>query len=91
MRLAKFLLRFVFICNLCYLAGYLLRITEDPDRFAWITKHIIVLGYIVALPANILTSIYTIIILISGKTKWKEIPYIVFILNLLILLIQIFQ
>lgn len=89
MRLVKFLLKFVFICNLCYLAGWLLRITEQSERFSWILKHVIVLGYIVALPANIITSLLAIILLLANKVTWKELPGYLLILNLIILIVQI--
>jgi hypothetical protein len=85
MRLVKFLLKFVFICNLCYLAGWLLRITD----FMWMFKHIIVLGYLVALPANIITSLLAIILLLLHKVTWKELPGYLLILNLAILIVQI--
>ena len=89
MRLAIFLLKFVFICNLCYLLGWLLRITEQSDRFSWIWKHVLVLGYIVALPANIITSLLVIILLLARKVRWAELPGYLLVLNLIILLVQI--
>jgi len=89
MRLVKFLLKFVFICNLCYLAGWLLRITERGEEFMWIFKHVVVLGYLVALPANIITSLLAITLLLLGKVTWKELPGYLLILNLTILIVQI--
>lgn len=89
MRLVKFLLKFVFICNLCYLAGWLLRITESSERFSWIVKHVIVLGYIVALPANIVTSLLALILLMARKASWEELPGYLLVLNLIILIVQI--
>lgn len=91
MRLAIFLLKFVFICNLCYLAGWLLRMTEHPERFSWIVNHVLVLGYIVALPANIITSLLVIILLLSKKARWSELPGYLFVLNLIILIVQIIR
>ena len=89
MRLVKFLLKFVFICNLCYLAGWLLRITEQSERFSWIVKHVIVLGYIVAMPANILTTLLAVVLLAIRKVTWEELPGYLLILNLIILTVQI--
>lgn len=89
MRLVKFLLKFVFICNLCYLAGWLFRITDQTERFAGIVKHVAVLGYLVAIPANIITSLLAVILLAAGKVTWTELPGYLLILNLIILIVQI--
>jgi hypothetical protein len=89
MRLVKFLLKFVFICNLCYLAGWLFRMTEQSERFAWIVKHVVVLGVIVAPPANVVTSILAIILLLARKVSWAELPGYLLVLNLIILIVQI--
>lgn len=89
MRLVKFLLKFVFICNLCYLAGLLFRMTEPSERFEGIVKHVVVLGVIVAPPVNIITSILAIILLLARKVTWAELPGYLLILNLIILIVQI--
>ncbi|TWI86875.1 hypothetical protein LX66_4142 [Chitinophaga japonensis] len=89
MRLVKFLLKFVFICNLCYLAGWLLRMTEQSGDLSPVFKHMVVLGYLVALPANIITSLLAIILLLARKVSWAELPGYLLILNLIILIVQI--
>jgi hypothetical protein len=89
MRLVKFLLKFVFICNLCYLAVWLLRITEHGERFAWLFNSVIVLGILVAPWANMLSSLLAIVLLLLRKVSWGELPGYLLILNLSILLVQI--
>ncbi|WP_158642694.1 hypothetical protein [Chitinophaga japonensis] len=47
------------------------------------------LGYLVALPANIITSLLAIILLLARKVSWAELPGYLLILNLIILIVQI--
>ncbi|WP_298741064.1 hypothetical protein [uncultured Chitinophaga sp.] len=63
--------------------------TEQSERFAWIVKHVVVLGVIVAPPANVVTSILAIILLLARKVSWAELPGYLLVLNLIILIVQI--
>ena len=89
MRLVKFLLKFVFICNLCYLVGWFLRITERHGDLSDVFKHVVILGYIVAMPVNILTILLAVILLLAKKVTFRELPGYLLILNILIWILQI--
>ncbi len=85
----RFLLKFSFICNCCYLIGFIIRITDYKDSLEGLIKHILVLGYIVAPLLNIITCLLVVILLLARKIKWWENHPYIFILNVIILLIQL--
>lgn len=87
MRWLRFLLKFSFICNCCYLLGFIIRMTDYQNAA---TKHILVLGYIVAAPINIITCLTMITLLLLRKIQWKENHPYIFILNVIILILQLF-
>jgi hypothetical protein len=62
---------------------------EPGERFEGIVKHVVVLGVIVAPPANIITSVLAIILLVARKVSWAELPGYLLVLNLIILIVQI--
>lgn len=85
----RFLLKFSFICNCCYLIGFIIRMVEYEDSFQHVVKHIMVLGGLVAAPLNIITCILTTILLLAKKVRWPDTHPYIFILNVIILLIQL--
>lgn len=89
MRVIRFLLKFSFICNCCYLIGFIIRMMEHTDAFQHVQKHIIVLGLVVAAPLNIVTCLLTTILLLTRKVRWADAHPYIFILNVIILLVQL--
>lgn len=89
MRLVRFLIKLSFICNICFLLGYGVRMMGDPEAWSFLTKHITILGWLVAAPLNIITIITAIVMLLLKKVRFAEIHPYVFVLNVLILLIQL--
>ncbi|KAA2239137.1 hypothetical protein F0L74_23300 [Chitinophaga agrisoli] len=69
--------------------GWFLRITERHGDLSGVFKHMVVLGYIVAMPVNILTILLAFILLLANKVTWKELPGYLLILNIIILIVQI--
>lgn len=89
MRWLRFLVKFSFIRNCCYLLGFIIRMTDFEDKFEGVVKHILVLGYLVSPFLNILTILAAVILLLAKKTKWTEVHPYIFILNVIIFLIQL--
>ncbi len=89
MRLIRFLLKFVFICNLCFIAGEILRITAYNHNWDGLVKHVLVLGVGIAFPTNFLLSIVVGVLLLLRKIEWKSLPPWVYLSNLAILIVQL--
>lgn len=89
MRVIRFLLKFSFICNCCYLTGFIIRMMENTDSYEHVVKHIMILGLVVAAPLNIVTCLLTTILLLTKKIRWADAHPYIFILNVIILLIQL--
>ncbi|MRG44878.1 hypothetical protein GFS24_07125 [Chitinophaga sp. SYP-B3965] len=85
----RFLLKFSFICNCCYLIGFIIRMVEYTDSYQHVVKHIMVLGGLVAAPLNIIVCLLTTILLLVRKVQWTNIHPYIFVLNVIILLIQL--
>ena len=89
MRILLFFLRVSAICNLCFLIGCLLRIIHYAAWMEIIVKTILVLGFIVAMPLNMLVSLVVIILLLLNKIMRHDLPKIIVAFNLLVLLIEL--
>lgn len=89
MRLIRFLLKFAFVCNLCFVAGQIIRVTSYHESLEGIIRHILVLGIPIAFPLNAVVCVLTAIYLLTGKIKWPELPPLLYVLNLLILVAQL--
>ena len=89
MRLIRFLLKFTFICNLCFLISEILRITVYDHSLDTIVNHVLVLGVGVAFPLNGLVCVLTGIMLLLKKIQWKELPPLLYLLNITILIFQL--
>lgn len=84
----RFVLKLAFICNLCFLAGEATYYINYADSFEGLVKHILILGFLLAFPLNIVVSIITTILLVKRKASWKDLPPFVFVTNLIILIAQ---
>lgn len=62
---------------------------EYTDSYQHVVKHIMVLGGLVAAPLNIITCLLTTILLLARKVQWANVHPYIFILNVIILLIQL--
>ena len=89
MRLIRFLLKFTFICNLCFLISEILRITVYDHSLDTIVNHVLVLGVGIAFPLNGLVCVLTGIMLLLKKIQWKELPPLLYLLNITILIFQL--
>ena len=89
MRLIRFLLKFTFICNLCFLISEILRITVYDHSLDTIVNHVLVLGVGIAFPLNGLVCVLTGIMLLLKKIRWKELPPLLYLLNITILIFQL--
>ncbi|QJB32328.1 hypothetical protein HF324_13365 [Chitinophaga oryzae] len=89
MRWIRFVLKFAFICNLCFILGQLLRITAYDHRLDVIVEYVLVLGVGVAFPLNLAICLITGVLLLLKKIQWKPLPPWLFLFNLGILIFQL--
>lgn len=89
MRWIRFVLKFAFICNLCFIIGELLRIIAYDHAWDAMINHIVVLGLGVAFPLNLLVCVITGILLLLKKITWKALPPWLYLLNIAILIFQL--
>ncbi len=85
----RFLIKVSFICNICYLVGFIIRMLDNTANWEHVAKHIMVLGGLVAAPLNIVTCLLAVIMLLRKKVRFAEIHPVIFILNVIILLLQL--
>lgn len=89
LRYLNFFLRVGFICNLCFVAGLLFRILPlslIPDA---VVKTLLILGFVVALPLNLLLFLLMALLLIFRKIRFEGIARWLFFTNLLILFAEL--
>lgn len=84
----RFLIKLSFICNCCYLIGFVIRMMDYADTWEHVVKHIMVLGGLVAAPLNIITCLLGAILLLTRKVQWANMHPYIFVLNVIILLVQ---
>lgn len=84
----RFVLKLAFICNLCFLAGEATYYINYADSFEGLVKHILILGFLLAFPLNVIVSTIATILLVRRKIPWKELPPFVFVTNVIILAAQ---
>ncbi len=89
MRWIRFLLKFAFICNLCFIISEILRITAYDHSFDNIVNHILVLGVGIAFPLNALLCVLTGVLLLLKKIQWKTLPPWLYLFNIAILIFQL--
>lgn len=89
MRWIRFLLKFAFICNVCFLISEILRITAYDHSFDTVVNHVLVLGVGIAFPLNGLVSVLTGVLLLLKKIQWKPLPPWLYLLNIAIFIFQL--
>lgn len=89
MRWIRFLLKFAFICNLCFLISEILRITVYDHALDTIVNHVLVLGVGIAFPLNGLVCVLTGLLLLLKKIQWKALPPWLYLLNIAIFIFQL--
>ncbi|RBL89714.1 hypothetical protein DF182_24775 [Chitinophaga flava] len=89
MRWIRFVLKFTFICNLCFILGQILRISAYDHSFDMIVSHVLVLGVGVAFPLNLVVCLVTGVLLLLKKINWKQLPPWLFLCNVGILVVQL--
>ncbi|RFS18725.1 hypothetical protein DVR12_27155 [Chitinophaga silvatica] len=89
MRWIRFLLKFAFICNLCFLVSEILRITNYSHSLDAVVSHILVLGVGIGFPLNGLICLITGILLVLRKIQWKGLPPWLYLLNIIFLIVQL--
>jgi hypothetical protein len=94
MRLLKLLARLAFICNVCFLLASLILLVPNPPE-GQIVSTVIVVGFILGLPANAIVFGWAIVLASSGRWWEAEVPVwlmvvnaIVFGFQLLLLILQ---
>lgn len=85
----RFLIKLSFICNCCYLIGFVIRMLDYSESWEQVAKHIMVLGGVVAAPLNIITCLLTAGLLLARKVQWSNVHPYIFVLNVIILLLQL--
>ncbi len=90
MQLVRFLLKFAFICNCCFLLIAVLQRVDTASRFKGLTNGLAVLGLLVAPYINVVSLLGALLLLLLRRIAWKGLPPWVFMANILILLLQIF-
>ncbi|RPE08567.1 hypothetical protein EGT74_16125 [Chitinophaga lutea] len=71
------------------MVGFVIRMLDYSDTWEQVVKHIMVLGGVVAAPLNIITILLTAILLLARKVQWANVHPYIFILNVIILLLQL--
>ncbi|WP_144695842.1 hypothetical protein [Chitinophaga vietnamensis] len=79
----------MFICNLCFIAGEILRITAYDHSWDTLVNHVLVLGVGIAFPVNLLLSIIVAVLLLLKKITWRALPPWVYLSNLAILVFEL--
>lgn len=78
----------VFLCNLCFVASCWLRTLQVESQGAQaLVKTVVVLGFLLALPLNILLSLCLIWLLLWKKISFERLNRPLFVVNLLFLLL----
>ncbi|HEY0273646.1 MAG TPA: hypothetical protein VGC22_10710 [Chitinophaga sp.] len=90
MQVVRFLLKFAFICNCCFLLIAVLQRVDVAARCKGLTGGLAVLGLLVAPYVNVVSLLGALLLLLLRRITWKGLPPWVFIGNVLILLLQIF-
>ncbi|TWF39642.1 hypothetical protein FHW36_10581 [Chitinophaga polysaccharea] len=85
----RFLLKFAFICNLCFLISEILRITTYSHSLDTLVNHVLVLGVGIAFPLNGILCILTAVLLLLKKIQWKTLPPWVYLCNIAIFIFQL--
>lgn len=84
----RFFLKVVLLFNSCFVAGLLLQIIRLDKDLNGLLKTILVAGYLLALPFNIMLNLIVLGLLLWGKIQYRQLPKGLYVANLLFLLLQ---
>jgi len=88
MRWLLFINRIALICNVCFIAMYVLKMVKGIESYQFFTGTIVILGYL-AIWVNLITILITAIFYILGKKRL--VPTYLFLLNIFFFLIEYYQ
>jgi hypothetical protein len=88
MRALKLLARVAFICNVCFLLASLILLLPNPPG-GHIVSTVIVAGYLMGLPANVIVFGWVIILTSSSRGQEAELPVWLMVVNGVIFCFQL--
>jgi hypothetical protein len=88
MRLFKLLVRVAFICNVCFILASLILLLPNPPE-GQVVSTVIVVGYILGLPANAIVFGWAIALGSSGRWREAEVPVWLMVVNAIVLSFQL--
>lgn len=89
MGMIRILLKVSAICNLCFIAGWVGRFIPLDPWAAQIVKTILILGFVMAFPLNLILCLIISLLLWTGKIRRPDLPRQIFMFNLLLLIFQV--
>ena len=88
MRVLKLLVRVAFICNICFVvASAILWLPKPPE--GQLVSTVIVLGYLMGLPVNVIVFVWAIALRILRRWPAKALPDWLLIVNIFIFCFEI--
>ena len=88
MQVLKLLARVAFICNVCFLLASLILLFPNPPQ-GHIIRSVIVAGYLMGLPANVIVFGWVIALASSGRREEAELPTWLMVVNGIIFSFQL--
>ncbi len=88
MQVLKLLSRVAFICNVCFLLASLILLFPNPPQ-GHIISSVIVAGYLMGLPANVIVFGWVIVLASSGRRQEAELPTWLMVVNGIIFSFQL--
>jgi hypothetical protein len=88
-QLLRLLVRLAFICNVCFLLAALILLVPNPPG-GQIVSTVIVLGYVLGLPANAVVFGWAIVLASLGRWQEAEIPVWLTVVNCIVFCFQLF-
>lgn len=88
MRWLLFINRIALICNVCFIAMYVLKMVKGIETYQFITGTVVILGYL-AIWINLITILINAIFYIIGKKRL--VPSSLFLLNIVFFLMEYYQ
>jgi hypothetical protein len=86
----RFFQKVVLICNGCFAAAWILRMVPGEAGIpAILVKTIVVLGFLMVLPLNLLLNLLVAVLLLLGRYSLREGGRIIYIINLVFLFLTV--
>lgn len=86
----RFFQKVVLICNGCFVIAWILRILPGEAGIpAVLVKTVVVLGFLMALPLNLLLNLLIAVLLLSGRYSLREGGITIYIINLIFLFLTV--